>query len=197
MKKILFWLIVLSILTTTLLFKSNLNTVSANPDYICTKAKLWTCKYDNTKVCWYRELNNEALKDNCRYNSNNDTYECNNGTFLDNNTDYEYFTTSKDNAFNKFHEFTLSWNWIQTNCCLPWNNKTWTRTCYWTQTTAVKYYNVRISCEKWYTRHDNGWNSNANSWRQWVDQAYWIQDCSIVQEDILNPEWEKSIIYNP
>lgn len=38
LQKIIFWLIILSMLLVALLFRSDLNIVSANPDYICIKA---------------------------------------------------------------------------------------------------------------------------------------------------------------
>lgn len=58
MRKILFWLIVLSIILSSTLK----NITYANPDYICTKTiDNAPCEYDENKVCWVS--NDEFLKE--------------------------------------------------------------------------------------------------------------------------------------
>jgi len=53
MKKIVFWLIVLSILSFNMLFKTETKTASANPDYICIKNITNSpCEVDDNTVCW-------------------------------------------------------------------------------------------------------------------------------------------------
>ncbi len=75
--------------------------------------------------------------------------------------------------------------------CDPWKTDG-TRTCNWNKTTEVSYYLVRTTCEDWYTKVDNWWQSWAASGRQAWDYVSWTQSCTVVEIDNVPPVWDIS-----
>lgn len=195
MKKIVFWLIVLSILSFNILFKTETKTASANPDYICSKTVYnYPCELTE-RTCSTSLLTWTRLKANCRlywwFNFWSifiaPYYSCKSWRTLriGSYTIELYDAATKENA-------TESYTYPDTeDCCTPWDKVNHTRTCYWKEVSQLSYEHVRTTCESGYSVNYSKWiwSSDKASWRQTNDYVSGKRGCTVPQSDYVSPIW--------